>query len=163
MAEKASEAGKAQFVVFTLGEAEFGVEIGQVLRIMRLVEITRVPRAPRFLEGIINVHGEIIPVVDLRKRLELPQGEYTDQARILIVEVGEQKIGMIVDSVTEIAWISASAIKPPPEMVADISGVYLTGVAAMDDRLIILLDLSRVLTPEEVEELEQTAKKSQPR
>ncbi|HIC93174.1 MAG TPA: chemotaxis protein CheW [Anaerolineae bacterium] len=153
MAEKMPEAERTQLVIFKLGESEFGVEIGQVLRIARLMDITRVPRAPRFLEGVINVHGEIIPVLDLKKRLDLPEGEYGDQARILIVEVEGQKVGMMVDSVMEITWVPASAIEPPPEMVAEVSGVYLTGLGRLDDRLIIILDLSRVLTTEEVEEL----------
>ena len=155
MAEKMPEGERTQLVIFKLGESEFGVEIGQVLRIARLMEITRVPRAPRFLEGVINVHGEIIPVLDLKKRLGLPEGEYGDQARILIVEVGDQKVGMMVDSVTEITWVPTSAIEPPPEMVAEVSGVYLTGLGRLDDRLIIILDLSRVLSTEEIEELER--------
>ncbi|HDN79318.1 MAG TPA: chemotaxis protein CheW [Chloroflexi bacterium] len=155
MVEKTPEGEKVQFVIFKLNESEFGVEIGQVLRITRLMEVTRVPRAPRFLEGVVNVHGEIIPVLDLKKRLDLPVGEYGDQARILIVEVEGQKVGMLVDSVTEIAWIPVSAIQPPPEMVAEISGVYLKGLGRLDNRLIIILDLSRVLSAEEVEELER--------
>ncbi len=94
-------------------------------------------------------------MVDLKKRFELPWQEYGDKARILIVEVEGQTVGMIVDSVAEITWILTSAIEPPPEMVAEISGVYLTGLGRMDARLVIFLDLSRVLTTEEVEELEQ--------
>jgi len=146
---------QVQFVIFQLGESEFGVAINQVLRITRLMDITRVPRAPHFLEGVVNVHGEIVPVLDLKRRFDLPMGEYDDRARILIVEVEDQRVGMIVDSVTEIVRIPTAAIEPPPAMVAQISGVYLTGLGRLDDRLIIILDLSRVLTPEEVKELEQ--------
>lgn len=155
MANEILEGERGQYVIFRLGDSEFGVEIGQVLRIMRLMEVTRVPRAPNFLEGVVNIHGEMVPVVDLKKRFELPWQEYGDKARILVVEVEGQTVGMIVDSVTEIAWIPTSAIEPPPEMVAEISGVYLTGLGRLDDRLIIFLNLSRVLTTEEIEELEQ--------
>ncbi len=160
MANEILEKERAQYVIFRLDESEFGVEIGQVLRIVRLMEVTRVPRAPRFLEGVVNIHGEMVPVVDLKKRFELPWQEYGDKARILIVEVEGQTVGMIVNSVTEITWIPTSAIEPPPEMVAEISGIYLTGLGSLDDRLVIFLDLSRVLTTEEVEELELMGEKS---
>lgn len=155
MADEILEGERTQYVIFRLDGSEFGVEIGQVLRITRLMEVTRVPRAPSFLEGVANIHGEMVPVVDLKKRFELPWQEYGDKARILVVEVEGQTVGMIVDSVTQITWIPTSAIEPPPEMVAEISGVYLTGLGRLDDRLIIFLDLSRVLTTEEVGELEQ--------
>ena len=160
MASETLEEERAQYVIFRLDESEFGVEIGQVLRIVRLMEVTRVPRAPRFLEGVVNIQGEMVPVVDLKKRFELPWQEYGDKARILVVEVEGQTVGMMVDSVAEIAWIPASAIEPPPEMVAEISGVYLTGLGRLDDQLIIILNLSRVLTTEEVEDLEQMGEES---
>jgi purine-binding chemotaxis protein CheW len=158
MANEIPKEERAQYVIFRLGESEFGVEIGQVLRIVRLMKVTRVPRSPGFLEGVVNIRGEmggLVPIVDLKKRFELPWQEYSDKARILVVEVEDQTVGMIVDSVLEIAWLPTSSIKPPPEMVAEISGVYLTGLARLDDRLIIILNLNRVLTTEEIEELEQ--------
>jgi len=146
---------RIQFVIFQLGPSYFGVPIVQVVRILRMMDITRVPRAPGFLEGVINVEGDIVPVVSLKKRFEL-EYEETDprQARILIVEVKDQIVGMIVDAVTGITWVPVSAIEPPPSMVADISGVYLTGIARHEGRLLIMLDLSRVLTTEEVSQLE---------
>jgi len=144
----------SQYIVFRLGETQFGVEISQVLRIVRLTPITRVPRAPHFLEGVINYHGRVAPVVDLRKRLALPAAEYGDAARILIVELETQTIGMLVDSVVGIIRLPEEAIQPPPEMVAQVNGVYLTGVTHHQERLVVLLDLSRVLTVEEVAEVE---------
>ena len=155
MPDEIPEGERAQYVIFRLDESEFGVEITQVLRISRLMEVTRVPRAPHFLEGVVHAAGEIIPVVDLKKRFELPWHKQDDRARVLVVEVEGQTVGMIVDSVAEIAWIPTSTIEPPPEMVAEISGVYLTGLGKLDNRLVIILDLSRVLTTEEVEELER--------
>jgi purine-binding chemotaxis protein CheW len=148
-----------QYVVFRLGETQFGVAIGQVLRIVRLTPITRVPRAPHFLEGVINYHGQAVPVVDLKKRLALPSGEeYGDAARVLIVELETQSIGMLVDAVAGISRLPDEAIEPPPEMVAQVNGVYLAGVAHHEykgeERLIVLLDLNRVLTVEEVTEVE---------
>ena len=149
----------SQYVVFRLGETQFGVAMGQVLRIVRLAPITRVPRAPHFLEGVINYHGQVMPVVDLKKRLALPgEGEYGDKARILIVELDTQSIGMLVDAVVGISRLPDEAIQPPPEMVAQVNGVYLTGMAHHEyedeERLIVLLDLSRVLTVEAATEIE---------
>ena len=152
--EETKVAPTSQYIVFRLGETRFGVEIRQVLRIVRLTPITRVPRAPHFLEGIVNYHGQAVPVVDLKKRLALSdESAYGDAARILIVELGEQTIGMLVDIVAGIARLPDEAIEPPPEMVAQVNGVYLTGVAHHDDHLLVLLDLSRVLTVEEAAEV----------
>ena len=145
-----------QYVVFRLGKTQFGVEISQVLRIVRLTPITRVPNAPHFLEGMINYHGQVVPVLDLKKRLALSDGdEYSDKARILLVELETQPIGMLVDTVIGILRLPDESIKPPPEMVAQVNGVYLTGVTHHEDRLIVLLDLSRLLTVEEAAEVEE--------
>jgi len=153
-AGRARAAGN-QYVVFRLGETQFGVEISQVLRIVRLTPVTRVPRAPHFLEGVINYHSQIVPVVDLKKRLALPLGEtYGDAARVLIVELETQTIGMLVDAVVGISRLPDESIEPPPEMIAQVNGVYLTGVARGEERLIVLLNLSRVLTVEEVAEMD---------
>ena len=162
MPENVLESERAQFVIFCLDGAEFGVPIGQVVRIVRLVEITRVPRAPNFLEGVINLRGEIVPVIDLKKRFGLENGtEYGDKARILIVEVpddeGRQLVGMLVDAVTEIRWLPASAVGAPPPMVAGISPAYLAGVGQVDDRLVVILDLDRVLCTEEMVALSEAA------
>jgi len=159
---------ESQYVIFRLEETQFGVAMGQVLRIVRLAPITRVPRAPHFLEGVINYHGQVMPVVDLKKRLALPgEGEYGDKARILIVELDTQSIGMLVDAVVGISLLPDEAIQPPPEMVAQVNGVYLTGMAHHEyedeERLIVLLDLSRVLTVEEATEIETWRAKNEVR
>lgn len=143
-----------QFVTFCLDDTEFAVPIEQVMRIVPLVKSTRVPRAPAYLEGVINLHGDVVPIVDLKKRFQLAGTPYDDEARIIVVQVDGQQVGLIVNAVTEILWLPTSAIEPPPAMVSDISGVYLTGVATQEDRLFIVLDLSRVLTTEEVTELD---------
>lgn len=146
---------RVQLVIFRLGETEFGVPVEQVRRIERLKPVTRVPRAPRFLEGVTNIQGEIVPVVDLKKRLALSVGPYDDQARLVVVNLGEQVVGMMVDAVREILWLPVNQIEPPPEMIAEINGVYLTGVGRLGERLIILLSLAQVLTVQEVAELSQ--------
>lgn len=145
---------QTQIIVFSLGETEFAVPITQAIRIVRLSPITRVPKAPTFLEGVINVEGDIIPVVDLKKRFALSATPFGPKARILIVETGDQHVGMLVDLVHEILSLPADAVEPPPAMISDINSVYVTGVAHLDDRVLILLDLANVLTLEEINALE---------
>jgi len=152
----AEEEPQHQFVIFRLDETNFAVPVEQVIRIVPRMKSTRVPRAPKFLEGVINLHGEIIPIIDLKKRLQLAETPYPEEARIIVVNVADQKVGMSVDAVTEILWLPLSAIAPPPAMIADINGVYLTGVATHNDQLFVILDLSRVLTTEEVAEIRST-------
>jgi purine-binding chemotaxis protein CheW len=139
-----------KYVVFCLGETRLAVPVLQVVRIIRLTPITRVPNAPHFLEGVVTYRGQAVPVIDLHKRLALPVVEYAYSARILVVEVGSQITGMLVDMVVDILHLPKDVIQLPPEMVADIDGVYLTGVAQHDGQVVIILDPSRVLTVEEI-------------
>lgn len=145
----------AQFITFQLEGSCFGVPIEQVLRIEKFRPATRVPNAPPFLEGVTNVHGDIIPVLDLQKRLKVGPGvPHQEKARIIIVEAAGQKVGMIVDDVTGIERLPLAAIEPPPSMIADINGVFLAGIVHREEKMLILLDLARVLTLSELEELE---------
>lgn len=150
-----SDRGADQYVVFKLGETIFGVGIHQVMRVVPFVPATRVPRAPEFLEGVINDHSQVVPVVDLKKRLKLSDGAGHDRgSRILVVALDSQPIGMLVDAVVGVWRFPQDSIGAPPPMVAEVNGVYLTGVARTADRLVVLLDLSRVLSVDEVGELD---------
>jgi purine-binding chemotaxis protein CheW len=153
MAEEAKTAEEIQLVVFSLGREEFAVEVTQVREIMRMEEITRMPKSPSFVEGIINLRGQIIAVIDLARRLNLQPGEQTGETRIIVVEAEELKVGMIVDSVSEVLRVSAEAVEVTPTMAADMSLAYLQGVVKQDNRLIILLDLSKVLSVDEISRL----------
>ncbi len=143
-----------QLVSFNLGSEEFGVDIGMVQEIVRMPEITRVPRTPEFVEGVVNLRGKIIPVVDLRKRFRLPITENTKSTRIIIVTMSGRTVGMIVDGVSEVRRISSDSVEPTPEMVASvIDASYLKGIAKLENRLLILLDLNLVLNQEEQKQL----------
>ncbi|HBG15143.1 MAG TPA: chemotaxis protein CheW [Firmicutes bacterium] len=145
-----------QLVIFKLGEEEFGVNILQVREIEKLDQgITRVPRAPHFVEGIINLRGDIIPIVDLRKRFGLTLPPVGYNSRVIIVEVGEALVGMLVDAVVEVLRIPVSAIEPPPSITKGVDSYFLAGVANIDDRLIVLLNLERALSPKEAKELSE--------
>jgi purine-binding chemotaxis protein CheW len=134
-----------QLVSFNIGTEEFGVDILKVQEINRMVEITRVPQAPHYVEGVINLRGKVIPIVDLRKRFNLELKEHDKNTRIVVVDIGGNIMGMIVDSVSEVLRLPASTIEPPPEIVTGVNSEYIKGVAKLDDRLLIFLDLSTVI------------------
>ena len=153
----AASGEERQLVVFQLGAELYGVDIARVHEIIRLQSITRVPRAPSFVEGVINLRGKVIPVVDLRRRFGLPTSEHTRATRTVVVEIGDQVVGIIVDSVSEVLRVSVSTIEPPSPVVAGIDSEYLHGIAKLPERLVILLDLDRVLAREERRAIEIAA------
>ncbi len=144
-----------QLVTFTVNMEEYGLEILQVQEVVRLPHITRLPRAPIFIKGVINLRGNIIPIIDLREKFGLEAKQYTETTRVIIVEVSEKKIGMIVDTVSQVVRVPESKIAPPPPMISGIAHEYLAGVVRMEDRLIILLKIDDILSTEEVLQLEQ--------
>ncbi len=144
-----------QLVSFKVGNEEFGVDILQVQEINRLVEITHVPNAPDFVEGVMNLRGKIVPVVNLRKRLGLGKKEHDKDTRIVVVEIDGKTIGFIVDSVSEVLRVPKSVVEPPPELISGIDSEYIVGIAKLESRLLILLDLKKVLKVEERETLKE--------
>ena len=136
-------------MVFDLSTEAYGVDIGAVREIIRLQDITKVPRTPEFVEGVINLRGKVIPVVDLRKRFGLPAEEESKENRIVVVDIGAQDIGVIVDAVTEVLRIATESVEPPASVIITADSEYLLGIAKLDSRLIILLDLEQVLTEAE--------------
>jgi purine-binding chemotaxis protein CheW len=152
-----------QLVVFNLANEDYGVDIGAVDGIVKMQSITKVPHAPGFVEGITNLRGEVLPVIDLRKRFGLPVGEITKDTRIVNVEVDGVKVGMVVDAVTEVLRVAENDVEPPSPLVTSVDGnaasltggrnAFITGIAKVDSRLIILLDLGKVLSTEEQTDL----------
>lgn len=141
--------GDFQLVTFRVGREEFSVDILNVQEIIRMSEITRVPRAPEFVEGVINLRGKVIPVLDLRKRFGLSAVERNNESRIIVVDSGATVVGLIVDSVSEVLRLPASTVEPPPEIVGGVESDYIDGVGKLDGRLVILLNLDRVLSGRE--------------
>jgi len=139
-----------QLVSFNIGSEEFGVDILKVQEINRMAEITKVPQAPHYVEGVINLRGKVIPIVDLRKRFGLEIKEYDKNTRIVVVDIDNNVMGMVVDSVSEVLRLPASTIEPPPEIVTGINSEYIKGVAKLEDRLLIFLDLSKVINMNEM-------------
>lgn len=145
-------------VTFELSGEEFGVDIMQVSEVIPVTRITRIPQAPECIKGLINLRGKILVVIDLNKRLGFRSSETDSLSRILIVEVKDTVIGMLVNSVKGVMRLPLSSIEPPPEIIkSKINAEYLTGVGKVGNRLLILLNLARVLGEEEIEELGQLA------
>jgi len=144
-----------QLVSFNIGDEEFGVDILKVQEINRMVEITRVPNSPDYVEGVINLRGKVIPIIYMRKRLGMPAKPLDKDTRIIVVEIDKKVIGFIVDSVNEVLRINKSITEPPPSMVAGIDSDFITAIAKLEDRLLILLDLEKILTKSEVDEIKK--------
>lgn len=137
--------GILQLVTFTLGQEEYAVDILKVQEINRMKEITRVPNSPSYVEGVINLRGKVIPVVDLRKKFGLEEKENDEQSRIMIMDIQGITMGLVVDSVSEVLRIPSSTVEPTPPMASNISAEFIKGIAKLEDRLIILLDMDRLL------------------
>jgi purine-binding chemotaxis protein CheW len=142
-----------QLVSFHLGDEEFAVDILNIQGINRMVEITKVPNAPDYVEGIINLRGRVIPIIDLRRKLGLDTKEYDKATRFIVVEIDSKVIGFIVDSVNEVLRINSSITEPPPPMVAGVESKFITAVGKLEDRLLILLDIENILSDTELKEV----------
>ena len=143
-----------QLVTFSIGEEEFGVDILKVQEIIRTMEITKVPKAPEFVEGVINLRGKVIPIIDLRKRFGLIAKDHDKNTRIIVIEISNMIVGFVVDSVSEVLRIPANTVEPPPPVVAGLESEYISGVGKLQDRLLILLDLNRLLSKDEAQVLQ---------
>jgi purine-binding chemotaxis protein CheW len=144
--EHDADAHLLQMVTFKVDGEEFGVDILTVQEIIRLIQITMVPNSPDYIEGVINLRGKVIPVVDLRRRFHKPTAERDSQTRIIVMELDGNIVGFLVDAVSEVLRISESTVEPAPPVVAGVGADYIKGVSKLEDRLLILLDLDKLLT-----------------
>lgn len=142
-------------IIFQLKDEEYGVEVDQVRSIERIEHITRVPSTPNFVEGVINLRGVVTPIIDLRKRFDIEGIEHSEMTRVIIVTVGTMDVGLIVDAANDVIDIPKNAIEPPPVVVGGIEAEYIRGVAKLEKRLLILLNLDKVLNPDELDEMNE--------
>lgn len=142
-----------QLVSFTVGDELFAVDILRVQEINRMMSLTKVPQSPPGVEGVINLRGRIIPVLDLRVQFGFPRAEETDQTRIVVIEISGNTIGFVVDSVREVMRIPSSIVEPSPQMGTSIDSSYVSGVAKLEEQLLILLELENLLSPESLQSL----------
>lgn len=146
-----------QMVVFHIGKELYGVGIEAVHEIIKVPDITALPDAPDFFEGVINLRGKIVPVIDLRKRLRLSRSEKNRLSRILITEDQERLVGLLVDSVTEVLKLDPGSIEEPPQMLSAIGIEYITGVARLKGRLVSLMDIDKALNAEDARKVESAS------
>jgi purine-binding chemotaxis protein CheW len=149
-----------QIISFVVGKENFGVHIQDVKEVIRIREITSLPKAPDFVKGVINLRGDVIPVIDLREKFAMSLEDYTDMTRVIVVEVDDKSIGMVVDSVSHVLRIGRDQIEPAPPLVGGLAGEYIRGVGKLDENLIILLNIERILTTEEKIELDKIQEKA---
>ncbi len=144
-----------QLVVFKLAEGEYGIDIMMVKEIIRYQKTVRIPDAPGFIEGIINYRKSAVPIIDLNRRLHLVENNISDGTRIIIVNLDEKQVGFKVDQVEEVLRIAEESIEQVSDIMSDIDNRYIMGIGKLGDRLIVLLDLFKVLTENEKEELKE--------
>ena len=155
----AIKAGK--YLTFKLAKEDYGISLLKVREIIGMMPITSVPRTPDFIKGVINLRGKVIPVTDLRLRFDMPEIDYTDRTCIIVVEIqtveSTLQMGIVVDAVTEVLPVREEEIEPAPQFGASVDTRYILGMANMDGAVKILLDIDRVLSSEEIAELEKAA------
>lgn len=134
-----------QLVTFTLDKEEYAVDILKVQEINRIVEITRIPNSPDYIEGVINLRGKVIPVINLRKKFGLNNRDTDDTSRVIIMDIQGVTNGLIVDSVSEVLRIPSNIVEPPPPMAAAMSSRFIQGIAKLENRLIILIDIDKMI------------------
>lgn len=154
-----TKAGK--YLTFKLAQEDYGISLLKVREIIGMLPITSVPRTPDFVKGVINLRGKVIPVTDLRLRFDMPEIDYTERTCIIVVEIStvqdKVQMGIVVDAVTEVLPVREEEIEPAPEFGVSVDTRYILGMANMEGAVKILLDIDRVLTAEEIEELTEAA------
>jgi len=150
--EELHDSEVVQLVSFMLDDVEYGVDILSVHEILRFPEMTRLPNTPPFIKGVINLRGNVIPVVDMRIRFGFPEGDVTDLTRIIVVETGGKQVGILVDNVYQVVRIPVANIDPPSDLITGISEDFISGIGRLRDRLIVLLNMTQIIFLEDSEE-----------
>ncbi len=149
---------EGKFLTFALAEEVYGVEILKVKEIIGIMDITTVPQTPDYMKGVINLRGKVIPIIDLRSKFSMQEIEHTQETCIIVVEVYKALIGIVVDSVAEVLYIKGEEIEPAPSFGQEIDTNFILGLGKTKGKIIILLDIDKVLSSEELEMVEQMAK-----
>ena len=150
LAEKKILDQEEKYLTFVLGKEEYGIEILRVREIIGLMDITTVPQTPGYMKGVINLRGKVIPVIDLRLKFSMHEESHTKETCIIVVEVNNTSIGLIVDSVSEVADINGGEIEEAPDFGQGIDTDFITGLGKVNEKIIILLDIEEVLSSEDL-------------
>lgn len=155
--KKETSVHEGKYLTFVLGREEYGIEILKVREIIGLMDITSVPQTPDYMKGVINLRGKVIPVIDLRLKFSMPEEEHTQETCVIVVEVDNTLIGTIVDSVSEVSDIGSDAIEEKPHLGQGIDTDFIMGLGKVKGKIVILLDIEKVLSAEELEMAEEIA------
>lgn len=153
----AIEAHSREFLVFSLGAEEYAIDILKVQEIRSYENVTRIANVPDFIKGVTNLRGVIVPIVDLRIKFHLETVEYGVQTVVIVVNVGERVVGIVVDGVSDVMTLTPEQIKPAPEFGVALSSNYLSGLGSVGERMLVLVDIDKLLTGEEMALVEQVA------
>jgi purine-binding chemotaxis protein CheW len=156
-ARTASREASREVLVFVLGKEEYGVDILKVQEIRGYEKVTPIPKAPDYLKGVVNLRGVIVPVIDLRVKFGLPDPSYDAFTVVVILRIGSRVIGLVVDGVSDVTRLLASEVKPAPQLGSLVDSSYLAGLATQNERMILLLDIERLLSSGELNLLAQAA------
>ena len=149
-AVKAADDQNREFLVFSLGDEEYAIDILKVQEIRGYENVTRIANAPDFIKGVTNLRGVIVPIVDLRIKFHLASVEYGGQTVVIVVNVGERVVGIVVDGVSDVMTLTPDQIKPAPEFGVTLSSDFLSGLGSLDDRMLVIVDIEKLLTSDEM-------------
>ncbi len=156
-ATAAAEAHNREFLVFSLGDEEYAIDILKVQEIRGYENVTRIANAPDFIKGVTNLRGVIVPIIDLRIKFHLERVEYGGQTVVIVVNVADRIVGIVVDGVSDVMTLTPEQIKPAPEFGVTLSSDFLSGLGSLDDRMLVLVDIDKLLTSEEMALVEKTS------
>jgi purine-binding chemotaxis protein CheW len=146
----AGEPSGQEFLVFTLGDEEYGIDILKVQEIRGYDQVTRIANTPSFIKGVTNLRGVIVPIVDLRVKFSQGDVEYNDNTVVIVLNLGQRVVGIVVDGVSDVLSLTAEQIRPAPEFAVTLSTEYLTGLGALGDRMLILVNIEKLLNSDEM-------------
>ena len=155
--KKATSIHEGKYLTFVLGSEEYGIEIIKVREIIGIMDITTVPQTPDYMKGVINLRGKVIPIIDLRLKFSMQEEEHTQETCVIVVEVNNTQIGIVVDSVSEVQDINGSEIEEPPDLGQGIDTNFIIGMGKVKEKIIILLDIEKVLTTEDLDMAKEIA------
>jgi purine-binding chemotaxis protein CheW len=147
----------AEYLAFTLGQEEYGIDIQKVSEIRSYETPTRIANAPEFVKGVINLRGLIVPIVDMRIRFNLGEPEYGPFTVVIILNIGSRVVGMVVDAVSDVTILEPEQIKPAPEMGGSLNTEYITGLGTLEERMLILVDIDKLMSSSEMGLIEKMA------
>ncbi|HEX4500754.1 MAG TPA: chemotaxis protein CheW [Scandinavium sp.] len=157
VAKLAGEPSGQEFLVFTLGDEEYGIDILKVQEIRGYDQVTRIANTPSFIKGVTNLRGVIVPIVDLRVKFSQQDVEYNDNTVVIVLNLHQRVVGIVVDGVSDVLSLASDQIRPAPEFAVTLSTEYLTGLGALGDRMLILVNIEKLLNSEEMSLLDSAA------